>query len=280
MKLKSILILSLCLLSTLSACSAKKPSTSKTSSLSSSITSKANAASSSIDSSKESIKEAVAAAANPVNLADKSHSVYEGTLNGQKVLLDIYKSGNVLAASYINSNETEEHEMTGLILKGRISLSAKGGSDKLTAISGSEDTLNVTYTSGSKKSESTFSLSHVTASDSATERYNGYDSKKVESFAAEIKEYIKNGDKSSLSKLISYPIKVNIDGQQATINSSDKFIADYDSIVNDNFKDALENTYTKFMFNNWQGILLGSGKYNFWFSQIKNGEMKITAINN
>ena len=101
----------------------------------------------------------------------------------------------------------------------------------------------------------------------------------VENFVSEIQSYIINGNKEQLAEHVNYPIDVKINGKVTKMQNKDDFIKNYNKIFNSNYKDVISNTYTKYLFVNWQGIMFGEGAYNIWINEI-NSKLMITAINN
>ena len=47
-----------------------------------------------------------------------------------------------------------------------------------------------------------------------------------------------------------YPINVRIQWNGEKISKIEEFILNYDEIVNDKFKKVIEDSYTRFLFNN------------------------------
>ena len=59
-----------------------------------------------------------------------------------------------------------------------------------------------------------------------------------------------------------------VNGKVARIQTKDDFISNYDQIINANFKQVISDTFTKYMFANYQGIMFGKGKYNLRISEV------------
>ena len=106
----------------------------------------------------------------------------------------------------------------------------------------------------------------------------------VENFVSEIQKLVVNDNKEELAEQIKYPINVKINGKVTKIQNKDEFIKNYAQIFNANYKKAISNAYTKYMFVNWQGIMFGEGLYNIWINEItpngNDSKLMITAINN
>ncbi len=112
---------------------------------------------------------------------------------------------------------------------------------------------------------------------------SAFTDKEVEEFAETVKAYILNNEKDKISDLVNYPISVKINGQDVKISNETDFIKNYDNIFHTKLKNTIAKSYTKYMFTNWRGIMLGDDGA-IWFNNIhfQNSKPKllITAINN
>lgn len=220
-------------------------------------------------------------------IADQYNSVFEGKIGTQNIRISIYRDGEVLTASYITQNdEDNEIYLQGTIQINAASfvLSSKDGATFLGTIKPEtqEGTLlEGTYTYASSGEDSTFvlALSHTIGNTYDT-RYPiiNANTKEIEEFAYKIKLYVTENNKIGLAELISYPINVNISGSKVAINDKKEFEEKYDDIINDELKDKIMNCYTKYLFSNYMGVMLGNGEV--WFDFINNNELQIYAINN
>jgi hypothetical protein len=106
----------------------------------------------------------------------------------------------------------------------------------------------------------------------------------VENFVSKIQGYIKNDNKDQLSELISYPIIVKIKGKDTKIQNKDEFIKNYAEIFYPSYKQIISNAFAKYLFVNYQGIMLGEGSYNIWINESaptgSKPKLMIIAINN
>ena len=102
--------------------------------------------------------------------------------------------------------------------------------------------------------------------------------KDIEGFASKIKLYVTENNKTGLADLISYPIKVNINGSKESISNKEEFEQKYDDIMKAEFKEKIKNCYTKYLFSNYMGIMLGNGE--IWFGNLNNNGLRVYAINN
>lgn len=76
---------------------------------------------------------------------------------------------------------------------------------------------------------------------------------RIEEFANKIKLYVTENNKAGLADLVAYPIKVAINGSKVTINNKKEFEKKYDNIINTEFKEKVNNCYTKYLFSNYMG---------------------------
>lgn len=106
----------------------------------------------------------------------------------------------------------------------------------------------------------------------------------VEDFVSMIQNYVVKGNKKQLAEQVRYPITVKIDDKATQIENKDDFIKNYDKIFHSDYKQVIDNAFTKYMFANWQGIMFGTGSYNMWINEVtpsgNNPKLMITAINN
>jgi hypothetical protein len=71
---------------------------------------------------------------------------------------------------------------------------------------------------------------------------------------------VKAHDAAGVARLVSYPIKVTINGKKATIADARQFVAKYDAIVTPAIAAAVTSAAYGDLFVNWQGIMLGQGE--------------------
>ena len=104
----------------------------------------------------------------------------------------------------------------------------------------------------------------------------------VESYAATVKQQFLQQDWPAIAEKIAYPITIS----DTTYNSSTEFIdasKNFDSSLDEDFFEALEEEDCKEMFCNWQGIMLGETGQ-IWINEVLDEEytsqgLMITAIN-
>lgn len=220
-------------------------------------------------------------------IADQCNSVFEGKLGEQNICMSIYRKGSVLTASYILQNDQDrEMNLQGTIQPDAASfvLNSKDGAAFTGKIEpetkeGSLLKGDYTYSAKGKNSKFSLALSH-TIGDTYESRYRltSSNTKDIEAFASKIKLYVTENNKTGLAEMIAYPIKVTINDSKVSISNKQEFVQKYDDIVNAEFKEKISNCYTKYLFSNDEGIMLGDGE--IWFDNLNNNGLRIYAINN
>ena len=69
-----------------------------------------------------------------------------------------------------------------------------------------------------------------------------------------------------LAEEIQYPINVKINSELTQIKDKDDLINNYDQIFNADYKQLISNSPTKYLFVNYQGIMLGNGE--IWVNNV------------
>lgn len=215
------------------------------------------------------------------------NSVFEGTIGTQNICMAIYRNGDLLTASYITQNDQDsEIDLQGTIQTNTASftLNSKDGATFMGTIEPEtqEGTmLEGTYTSAANGEDTEFALtlSH-TIGNTYESRYplTSANTKDIEEFANRIKQYVTENNKAGLADLIAYPVNVVINGSKVSINSKKEFEQKYDDIINADFKEKINNCYTKYLFSNYMGVMLGNGE--IWFESLNNNGLRVYAINN
>lgn len=226
---------------------------------------------------------------------EKGYYDYQGTINNNLLIqMSIYPLTKEIVGSYFYEKQGKEIKLKGKADEKDIILYEYDETGKNTGIfKGTMDTVDKiqgTWISGDGKINYPFSLSlkSILPGSEYGKRYAAAVGKisdeDVEKFASKIQGYIINNNKEKLAEEISYPINVKINGKSNKIQDKDEFIKNYDLIFNPNYKQAMTNAFTKYMFANYKGVMFGEGQYNMWINEIasNNGTSKlmITAINN
>lgn len=223
---------------------------------------------------------------------EKGYYDYEGTINNNiHIQMSIYHLGQDIVGSYFYEKERKEINLKGKAGANEIVLSEYDLQGNNTGIFrgaiNTVDRIQGTWASPDGKKTYPFTLDLVSNLPGA-EYGNRYDvpegDQAVEDFVMQIQSYVINNNKQKLAEQIAYPIKAKADGKVIRIQTKDDFISNYDQIFNGNLKQVISDTFTKYLFANYQGIMFGSGMYNLWISDVMTtggtSKLLIIAINN
>lgn len=229
---------------------------------------------------------------------DKGYHDYKGqTSDGTKFIITLYPKDESLVGSFLKEKSREDVKITGKKQGEEVKLYYKDHSgNNIEFFSGTMKTVDDIYGeihlskalgfNEDKNEEVKLSLLSIVYSE-YNNRYGlmgAENDDDIEKYAAEIQEYVINGEKEKLAKLIKFPIDVHINSESKTrINSVEEFIKEYDNIMNPEFKAVIENAFTRCMFSNYSGAMFGEGVKSIWFAYLtKDGsrELKIVGISN
>lgn len=220
-------------------------------------------------------------------ISDDCNSVFEGKIGTQNICMAIYRDGDLLTASYITQNDQDsEIDLQGTIQTNTASFVLNGSNGATFEGTIEPETpegtlLEGTYRSAidGKDTEFALTLSH-TIGNTYESRYplTSANTKDIEEFADKIKLYVTQNNKTGLADLIAYPIKVVIDGSKVSIDNKKEFEQKYDDIINAEFREKISNCYTKYLFSNYMGVMLGDGE--IWFESLNDIGLRVYAINN
>jgi hypothetical protein len=221
-------------------------------------------------------------------ISDQTTSVFDGAVGERNIGMAIYRSGSKLTASLFTANEKDpETKLLGTLNKDTSSfvLTSEDGSitfeGTLSPDTSNGDRLTGTFKNTKDQSETEF---HLTLSHSVGSPLEGRyplvnaDAADVENFARQIKLNIVEDKRQEFADLINYPINVTINNKKISINSSEEFIQHYNDIITSDFRNKLSDSYTKYLFSNSMGVMLGDGE--IWFDKFHDQGFRIYAINN
>ncbi|WP_353095616.1 hypothetical protein [Tissierella praeacuta] len=110
------------------------------------------------------------------------------------------------------------------------------------------------------------------------EIYSGHSKEEIEDFAKRVVELIQNDESHDLAEIIQYPLNANLDEQKIYIKDKETFLENYNLIFNDKFKLKIKDVYTKNIWSNSVGFIIGNG--DIWFANdSSDGKLKIIVIN-
>lgn len=221
-------------------------------------------------------------------ISDQSTNVFKGNIKiFEEIYMAIFRNGNELTASYITSDNDTEMNLTGSVDINTASFKLSNEDESISFQGLIEpgtqkgDILTGVFINKNDKVEVNLYLvlSHSIGS-TVDKRYPLVEgtTEEVETFAKEIKSYIKSDNKKELADLIQYPISVKIHNANKTIYTPEEFIQSYEDIITDHFKYKIDVSYTRYLFSNDMGVMMGNG--DIWFNSLEGKGLKIIAINN
>jgi len=229
------------------------------------------------------------------SLFEKGYYDYNGTINNNiKIQMSIYKQDKEIVGTYFYEKQRKEIKLKGKSDEKDIILYEYDAAGKNTGIfkgiMKTVDKIEGKWVSADNKTSYPFTLtlkSNIVA-EVYGKRYavalNTKSDKDVEEFVSKIQSYVVNGDKQRLAEQIKYPINAKINGKVVKIQNKDYFIKNHDKIFYPNYKIAISNSFTKYLFVNSQGIMFGQDAFNIWINEVTPTvgihKLMITAINN
>lgn len=218
-------------------------------------------------------------ASTPFNLEKSCHNIFKGSIGSNDVIMDLWvseSSKDVIFSIYSNG---KEEKYTGTFLNDNI-IGFDSENIRFAFAKNITDGLEGIYSSnGVKYDKAYFTLIHSNYTFDKEHFYFFGENADVENFANKILNLVEKKDIEGLSKLISYPISLNIE-EGATIQDRYAFVElGASTIFTENLASAIENSPKKYFFSNSQGIMVGLPEFNIWFTQMPNGDFKIIGIN-
>ena len=103
--------------------------------------------------------------------------------------------------------------------------------------------------------------------------------KNARKFAKRVIKLVKSGKKKALAKMVVFPIRVRLNGEETNIVDAEEFVSHYNQIADKKWKASVLGTDVNEMFSNYMGYSLEDGSV--WFSkQVDRKGYWIYAINN
>ena len=224
---------------------------------------------------------------------EKGYYDYKGTINTNiPIQMSIYPLGKDIVGTYYYEKHGNEIKLKGKAGEKNIILYEYDETGKNTGIfQGTMSTVEKiegTWTSADNKMSYPFVLSLEGTIDGAEygKRYakvlNNKSDQDVEDFVSKIQGYIANDNKEKLAEEIQYPINVKINGKVTKIQNKDELIKNYDKIFYVDYKQKISKAPTKYLFVNYQGIMVGVGE--LWINDVistgSDSKLMVIAINN
>lgn len=218
----------------------------------------------------------------PFTFEELYHNVYVGTIGNDKVIMDIYPNLDEKTASisFIGTAYTED-KVYQAYFPSNYTIVYKDTKFTLYLSEFEDGVLTGTYDSkDGNPLEVSLKLSHINYVAEANQYYTVGTNQKIEAYAKKIRKVIENNDIKGLAKMIEYPISVNIGEGETANNESELISMGATAVITSELREAVLNSFPKFMFCNAEGVMIGSGEYNIWFTVLEDGEIKIIALNN
>lgn len=224
---------------------------------------------------------------------EKGYYDYKGTINTNiPIRMSIYPLGKDIVGTYYYEKHGKEIRLQGKSGEKNIVLYEYDEMGENTGIfQGTMSTVEKiegTWTSADNKTSYPFVLSLEGSIPGAEygKRYakvlNNKSDQDVEDFVSKIQSYIANDNKEKLAEEIKYPINVKINGKVTKIQDKDELIKNYDKIFYEEYKQKISKTSTKYLFVNYQGIMVGVGE--LWINDVistgSDSKLMVIAINN
>ena len=223
----------------------------------------------------------------------KKWTDFEGRLGKSNIHLSLYLFENgQIKGNYCYKKNESKIQLTGQIAGDKIVITEflngkPNGRFEGKVFTDNSDRFEGTWTNSSKTKSIEFKLTlkSICGSD-FDHRYSDFygTDEDVEKFMSNIKTSILNGDKEWIANHINYPLNTTLSKYKSiTIKNKKQLIYNFDLIFHQEFKDKIKSFCVCNMFNNYLGVMLGSGEiwiYNTPSSTDDKFDFYITVINN
>lgn len=203
----------------------------------------------------------------PFAMEEKAYQVYKGTIGDKKAILAIWMENQYAYTDCTFVVGEEEKETTGkasLIRKNVIGL--KSDSVKFAFVTNeSQELTGFCSLGGNTVEKMHFKLTSIHYTQDKDKRYTMGSNEAVEELAAKFKEAVAQKDAETLANYISFPLTMYVDGEKVTVPSKEEFVKIApDKCFTNSFVEDMQNSFTKFMFSNDMGDMIGSERNNIW----------------
>ena len=83
---------------------------------------------------------------------------------------------------------------------------------------------------------------------------------KFEAVIVSLQKAVAAHDAAAVARLVSYPIRVSVNGRKTTIRDAKAFVARYDAIITPDIAAAVRDQKYEDLFVNSQGVMFGNGQ--------------------
>jgi len=95
-------------------------------------------------------------------------------------------------------------------------------------------------------------------------RYDALSEDEIAAFLRALQAAVRSDDPAAVSRLVTYPLRVNRPTAKTRVASASEFVRNYSIIFTSEIRSAvLAQEYDK-LFRNWQGFMVGTGEV--WFA--------------
>lgn len=220
---------------------------------------------------------------------DKGYYDYQGMINHQlKIRMSLYLTGQEITGSYFYEKHRKEIKLKGTLVANKVVLQEYDKNGRKTGIFEgylqSIDSIDGYWSTPGGGRNYPFHLGLISSAIGAAyeKRYQDAGAENdavVETFAANLQCYLANNQKQKIAALLHYPTEVKVNGKPITLKTPEQFLAHYHEVFYPEFKTALVNAFTKYLFSNYQGIMFGGDTKNIWIGCSPEGCF-ILKINN
>ncbi|GFI61381.1 hypothetical protein IMSAG049_00540 [Clostridiales bacterium] len=215
-------------------------------------------------------------------LENNCHSIYDGNIGGEEVRMIFTRTDDMLSAAYITRADEEKFFDAKL---GKNSFVLNGEGDDLLeggVVTDEQGFLTLKgegMISGKAVEFTLMPNTYFQIGGDIDDYYSAAKrrtAKEAEEFAMQIKADV--DDKESFIKLIEYPVQVNFRGELIFAENEVEMYDLYDKLMAyDGFHAKVKNMFTKYLFENYQGVCAENGI--IWYEMNSDGNYKIIAFN-
>jgi hypothetical protein len=101
--------------------------------------------------------------------------------------------------------------------------------------------------------------------------------KKYRAFLADLKTAVRNGNKTKIASMISYPLPLIHGSRKTRVREKAAFLSSYKTIFTPYVRQMIAQQSEKCLFGNDRGTMVGNGEV--WFTELKDGSVKIITVN-
>ncbi|SFR68833.1 hypothetical protein [Anaeromicropila populeti] len=218
----------------------------------------------------------------PFTIQDKAHNIYYGSIGTEEVYLDIWSDVETNEAQIVlvSSFYAEPITMETSIENNRIIYQ---DTSYFLALAEIEDSSLTGFFAeeGGEPQEVRVTLNHINSSPDKEHLYAIGENEDVEEFALKIIDAVNAGDFQAFADYVEYPVVIMAGDIKVSVDTKEQLLEiGMEKVFTEGLQECMINAYSNLMFSNEDGVMVGTGSNNIWFTENENGEYKIIAINN